>query len=783
VRSLLLLTVLLGAACQADEQAIAPEPTPQGAVANEAVVKPAVLAERPMSVISDGRTDGHAAFYFLFPIVPDRAPRTGTFDRDAEPAVTVCRIQKGACAEVVAEFPFRSGPGLGLRTVREWSTFEFFLATWQAPRVSSSQLYRATVRAGGFVLGYADIQVVKGLFDLLKVPKNVVGIVGGWPLPISFRIEESGDGSTGSVGPTGGEVELAGGQVKLTLPAGAVSGPTQVTVTPAAGLPAGGPAVVPGTAWDFGPDGQTFSQPVTMTIRYDPAQLPAGVAESELRIHKLVGTTYRQQNAGLVDLVNKTVSAKVNGFSVYVVMPRQPGQEDVTAPVITGVQVLDPVTGTWGQAATFDVNNADASVRIRIAAEDDVSGVQQVAVYFVSPSRARTRGCGTAQQVGGVLVMNPPVSGSDTHGIWECEFSLPRYSEPGPWRISDVIVGDGGAAVGSGLGNVGRYALDHDTGQVCGRSGVTGCLAQLPTLAVVADPWDGSGPLATGDPEVSLDVEPRSFGPNIVLDVTGGPASFVFRVPFSDDLAGLAPEGVSAVFGRIGGAPLERIFLQSSSQILCSVEGNGPLLSGTVVCRAVVPQSTLPGTYVLRALSFSDRIGNSTSYTMDALSSPIPPAAQLCRLSITGPVTTDCPSPPEIDILSTSDAMDSAPPLLTGLQITANGPEVTTTIGATDDLTGIHLISIIYRSTTTSQIQRCTIWPAGSPVTVSSASCTITFSPFAASGQWVLAVGVFDAAGNRLHYERRESDGFLCFHRGTPQEVCQDFGDTDLILP
>ncbi|NNL30827.1 MAG: hypothetical protein HKO77_07375, partial [Gemmatimonadetes bacterium] len=62
-------------------------------------------------------------------------------------------------------------------------------------------------------------------------------------------------------------------------------------------------------------------------------------------------------------------------------------------------------------------------------------------------------------------------------------------------------------------------------------------------------------------------------------------------------------------------------------------------------------------------------------------------------------------------------------------------------------------------------------------------SCTITFSEFAALGQWELNVELWDVAGNRRYYFRRSSDGYLCyFDPVTSTQVCQDFGDTDLIL-
>jgi hypothetical protein len=85
-------------------------------------------------------------------------------------------------------------------------------------------------------------------------------------------------------------------------------------------------------------------------------------------------------------------------------------------------------------------------------------------------------------------------------------------------------------------------------------------------------------------------------------------------------------------------------------------------------------------------------------------------------------------------------------------------------------------------SAVTNQFQEC--FPslnAGTP-TNGTWSCTITFSQFAARGQWFLSVQAFDLAGNSRFYSRRASDGFLCYFDPNAGTVCQDFGPTDLVL-
>ena len=102
-------------------------------------------------------------------------------------------------------------------------------------------------------------------------------------------------------------MSLAGEAVSLVLPAGAVSEPVFLTAEPATGLPEE-PTPIPGTAFDFGPDGIVFDVPVTLAIGYEPADVPPGVSENELGLHKLVGGVWVQVDAGMVDAVNNSVS-------------------------------------------------------------------------------------------------------------------------------------------------------------------------------------------------------------------------------------------------------------------------------------------------------------------------------------------------------------------------------------------------------------------------------------------------------------------------------------------
>ena len=136
-------------------------------------------------------------------------------------------------------------------------------------------------------------------------------------------ITATADGSVGRAvvsvvtGPQGGSVIAAEGAVTLEVPEGAVQAPISISVQPMGTYP-DPERVVTGTAFEFGPDGITFAQPVTLSITYDPANLPTGVLESRLRLAELIDGAYEAVDASAVDESSHAVSGKISGFSTYV---------------------------------------------------------------------------------------------------------------------------------------------------------------------------------------------------------------------------------------------------------------------------------------------------------------------------------------------------------------------------------------------------------------------------------------------------------------------------------
>jgi len=106
--------------------------------------------------------------------------------------------------------------------------------------------------------------------------------------------------------------------VMVEIPADALPQNTTVTITKTSATAPSGCTIV-SSVYELGPSGTTFSTPVTITIPYDEASLPAGFDESQLAIYvKSDGDWQVLQSQ--VDQDNNEVCASVGHFSQYAVL-------------------------------------------------------------------------------------------------------------------------------------------------------------------------------------------------------------------------------------------------------------------------------------------------------------------------------------------------------------------------------------------------------------------------------------------------------------------------------
>ena len=129
------------------------------------------------------------------------------------------------------------------------------------------------------------------------------------PALVSCEGDATGPGKN-TVGEKGGAVSLAKGAVQLSIPSGALFAEVEFTATAVPSSPFSH-LIVPGSTYDVGPSGTTFGTLVTLTLSYDPENLPEGVREEELRLHQAVGNNWELALSPSVDTDAHRVSGRV----------------------------------------------------------------------------------------------------------------------------------------------------------------------------------------------------------------------------------------------------------------------------------------------------------------------------------------------------------------------------------------------------------------------------------------------------------------------------------------
>jgi ZU5 domain len=181
--------------------------------------------------------------------------------------------------------------------------------------------------------------------------------------PSSGRGSPSGQGAR-SIGSGGGSVTTPDGS-GVTIPPGALPAGPSVDITaaidPNGPAPPPSPWVAVGPTYLFGPEGQQFLQPVTVTLVLDPASFPPDKTASDISILTSPSTGTPSYTALATTVLDAThVSAQTTHFSDFVAaLQLAPAEED------GGVDAESDASGTGspdGSAAdaTLTPDAADA---------------------------------------------------------------------------------------------------------------------------------------------------------------------------------------------------------------------------------------------------------------------------------------------------------------------------------------------------------------------------------------------------------------------------------------
>jgi hypothetical protein len=217
----------------------------------------------------------------------------------------------------------------------------------------------------------------------------------------------------GQVDAGGATLSAQSGKVSLTMPPGAVPAATTITVQPVAGEPTE-PNLVPGTLFEFGPDGLQFEEPVTLRLAYDPTAIPEQADEAQLRIFKRSGTSWLPTDNGSVDIASATVSGEIDSFSQYAVVSF--GKLAVaTTSLVAGVEQVPyedfgQLTATGGDSVyLWTVASGALPAGLILLSNGDIFGTPSVVGTETATFEVESGDGQSAQQVLSITVSARPI--------------------------------------------------------------------------------------------------------------------------------------------------------------------------------------------------------------------------------------------------------------------------------------------------------------------------------------------------------------------------------------
>jgi len=188
------------------------------------------------------------------------------------------------------------------------------------------------------------------------------------------------------------------GSFELTIPAGTTAldkdgNPLQsISISAATDVPNPPPGTgIIGFIYDCQPAGATFNPPLTLTMHYDPANLPEGATEDSLSIALWDGTQWVILQ-GTVDTVNHTVTVQISHFSGFALLSRLPAPLPPSGGFVVSGLSIKPSTAAPDQTVTISamvVNNATCEGQCNVCCK--INGTEEaVQKLTVAPGTGET---------------------------------------------------------------------------------------------------------------------------------------------------------------------------------------------------------------------------------------------------------------------------------------------------------------------------------------------------------------------------------------------------------
>jgi len=168
--------------------------------------------------------------------------------------------------------------------------------------------------------------------------------------------------SSGTV-PSAVSLSSSNGKMVISLAdnatVGLPSGSQQITAIQLATTPAppAGSKVI--EAYAFGPDNTIFNPAASVTLKYDPANLPADVQEADLYVALLENSDWTEVPSA-VDTKAKTVTAQISHFSTYALLGRVTAEPVAPVTPVTPTAPITPAAPAETPAATPAVAGSGA---------------------------------------------------------------------------------------------------------------------------------------------------------------------------------------------------------------------------------------------------------------------------------------------------------------------------------------------------------------------------------------------------------------------------------------
>ncbi len=285
--------------------------------------------------------------------------------------------------------------------------------------------------------------------------------------------------------------------------------------------------------------------------------------------------------------------------------------------------------------ATVDLNGPNPSATFTVTATDDMSGVQSVVIFF-DKAISYLDGQGNVQIASGVSLES---SGGNSYSITQ---QLSQFASPGTYHVTEMQLRDK-------AGNLANY-----------NAGALDALGINRTFTLTGGTPDSSAPV------------PNALGvpSNVNLNTVAPTATISANV--TDDVSGVY--SVVVFFDKAISYVDSGDNVQTASGFSLDPAGNG-----TFSHTEQVSQFASPGVYHVTEMQARDKAGNLKIYN----------AADLAALGFNTSFTF------------TGGTPDTAPPVPTALGLPANvnpagTPTVTFTVGAVDNVSGVHSVVIFF---------------------------------------------------------------------------------------